>query len=120
MILVSIVLLSFKNYSEKYTATWYDLHGRPTASGEIMDRNKATAACNSLPLDTKILVTNIENNRKVVVVITDRMGIKTDNRIDLSFKAFGKIADREIGKIKVKIKILKLGKHDKHRIQRKI
>ena len=106
MILVSIVLLSFKNYSENYTATWYDLHGRTTASGEIMDRNKPTAACNSLPLGTKVLVTNIENNKQVVVTITDRMGIKKSNRIDLSYRAFGIIAKRKIGRIKVLINIL--------------
>jgi len=107
IILVSIMLLSFNNNSEKYTATWYDMHGRISASGIRMDRNKATAACNYFKLGTKLLVTNIENNKKVVVTITDRMELKENNRIDLSFKAFGKISKRTIGRIRVKIKKIK-------------
>ena len=107
MILVSIVLSSFKNYNKKCTATWYDMHGRTSASGIKMDRNKSTAAYNFLPLGTKIVVTNIENNKRVIVTITDRMGLKKTNRIDLSFKAFGQISNHTLGRIKVKIRKIK-------------
>jgi rare lipoprotein A len=106
IILLSLVLLSFKSYNNKCTATWYDMHGKFSASGVKMNRNKPTAAYNSLPLGTKILVTNIANNKEVIVTITDRMGRRAGNRIDLSLKAFDKISSRTKGRINVKIRTI--------------
>ena len=40
-------------------------HGRKTANGEIYSRDKYTAACNVLPLNTWVKVTNLRNNRSV-------------------------------------------------------
>src|SRR4051794_40979336 len=51
------------------TASYYadKFNGRETANGEIYDGNKMTAACNVLPLGTWIRVTNLNNNRSVIV-----------------------------------------------------
>ena len=99
---LSLFLLSFvgdKNI--ECVATWYDMHGSLTASGARMHRDSLTAAYNSVPLNTILKVTNPANDKSCVVKVTDRMGNKTSNRIDLSHKAFGVIANHKQGRIKV-------------------
>ena len=106
IVLGFIVLTSFTKTKTNVTsciATWYDMHGRISASGVRMHRDSATCAYNALPMGTKLLITNTENNKQCVAVITDRMGNKTPNRIDLSYKAFGNIAKHKQGVVKVKI-----------------
>ncbi len=80
-------------------------HGKKTASGEIFDRNLMTAAMNNIKLGTVVKVTNLANNKSVVVKINDRMG-SVKNKIDLSYGAFKKIADIKTGRILVDIEIL--------------
>lgn len=77
--------------------------GRTTASGEVFSNTQLTAAYNHVPLGTIITVTNISNNKSVIVKVNDRCGI--DSRIDLSQIAFTSIANKEKGIIKVKIKL---------------
>ncbi len=90
----------------KHIATWYDMSGRISASGVRMSRDSATAAYNAAPFGTKLLVTNLKNNKTCIVTVTDRMELKTPNHIDLSYKAFGLIEKHRTGKISVKIKRL--------------
>ena len=77
-------------------AVWYgkDWHGKPTASGEKFDRHALTAAHRTLPLGTKVRVTNTRNGKSVVVRINDRGPYGKDRRriIDLS-EAAAKILD---------------------------
>src|SRR6476620_11323814 len=47
--------------------------GRITASGELYDQDKMTAAHNRLPLGTMIRVTNLRNKRSIVVKVNDRL-----------------------------------------------
>lgn len=75
--------------------------GRTTANGEIFSNDKLTAAYNNVPLGTILKVTNIKNNKFVIIRVNDRCGV--DSRIDLSQKAFSSIADLKSGIIKVKI-----------------
>jgi rare lipoprotein A len=68
-------------------AAWYNLVGRQTANGEILDTITATAAHRSLPLASYAKVTDLDNGRSVVVKINDR-GPYTPGRIlDLSPRA---------------------------------
>src|SRR2546429_9639024 len=55
-------------------ASWYGpgFHGNRTANGEIYDQYELTAAHPSLPLGTRVMVTNLENGRAVQVRINDR------------------------------------------------
>src|SRR2546428_9573662 len=55
-------------------ASWYGpgFHGNRTANGEIYDQYELTAAHPSLPLGTRVMVTNVENGRAVQVRINDR------------------------------------------------
>ena len=68
-------------------ATWYDLVGKQTASGEILDTVTATAANRSLPLNSFAKVTDLDNGRSVIVKINDRGPYTRDRIIDLSPRA---------------------------------
>lgn len=70
-------------------ASWYGpgFHGSPTSSGETYDMFQMTAAHQTLPLGTRVLVTNLENSRSVEVVINDRGPFVKDRVIDLSYSA---------------------------------
>ena len=90
-----------------HIATWYDLTGRKTASGQRMHRDSLTAAYNAARFGTRIEVTNPASGKRCTVVVNDRMGNKTPNRIDLSKTAFGRIAPHGAGRISVSLRILK-------------
>ena len=68
-------------------AAWYDLVGRRTASGEILDTATATAAHRSLPLASFARVTDLDNGRSVIVKINDRGPYTRGRIIDLSPRA---------------------------------
>lgn len=89
------------------TATWYNLHGNTTASGEMFHQDSLTAAYNFCELGTYLRVTNVSNNECVIVKVNDRMGYKGRNHIDLSKCAFDSIGNIGSGRIKVKIEIFK-------------
>lgn len=70
-------------------ASWYGpgFHGKPTTSGEVYDQNDMTAAHPSLPLGTRVAVTNLENGRSVEVRINDRGPFARSRVIDVSYAA---------------------------------
>ena len=96
-----------ENESTTHIATWYNLHGNKTASGERFHKDSLTAAYNFVKLGTYLKVTNISNEESVIVKVTDRMGNKSPNRIDLSISAFDSIANLSSGKAKVIIEVIK-------------
>lgn len=75
-----------EGWTQSGTACWYgaEFHGRRTASGEIFDQNKLTAAHPSLPFGTIVRVTNKANDQSVLVRINDRGPWKRGRIIDLS------------------------------------
>ena len=86
-------------------ASWYgsEFHGRPTASGEIYNMNDMTAAHNSLPLGSRVMVTNLENGKSIEVTINDRGPFVPGRIIDLSY-ASAKVLDLDgkgIGTVKI-------------------
>jgi rare lipoprotein A len=89
-------------------ASYYanSLHGRATASGEIYDKNKLTAAHKTLPFQTKVEVENLKNGKKVIVRINDRMPSNSKRSIDLSEAAAKKIDMIQAGVVSVKMKII--------------
>ncbi len=76
-------------YDKVGLASWYGdfFHGRRTANGEIYDMNALSAAHPTLPMPTYATVTNLANNRTVVVRINDRGPYHDGRIIDLSHKA---------------------------------
>ena len=83
------------------------LIGRPLTSGEKYDRNALTAAHRTLPLGTMVRVTNLKNNKSVVVRINDRgpHGVKSDI-IDLSGRAAEELDLIKGGRGKVKLEVV--------------
>ena len=67
-------------------ASWYgkEFDGRPTASGEIYDSSKLTAAHPNLPFGTMLVVTNRHNDKKVTVRVNDRGPFVAARVIDVS------------------------------------
>ena len=99
--------VSYKYY-QKGEASWYGpgFNGKKTASGEIFDMNKLTAAHRKLAFGTKVRVTNLNNNKSVIVRINDRGPFKKSRVIDLSKKAAEKIGLVQSGIAPVKIEIV--------------
>ncbi len=90
-------------------ASWYgkDFHGKPTASGEIYNMYDMTAAHKTLPLGTRVMVTNLENNRSIQVTINDRGPFVKNRIIDLSYAAAKAIGMVGPGTAEVMIEVLK-------------
>ena len=89
-------------------ASWYGpgFHGKKTASGEIFDQGKLTAAHKTLPLGTKAKVTNLENGNTVEVEINDRGPYVGQRVIDLSRAAANALGFVESGLTLVRIEPL--------------
>jgi len=85
------------SYQAQGKASYYASrhHGRRTASGERLNNNAFTAAHRELPFGTKVKVTNLANDRSVVVRITDRGPHTRGRLIDLS-----QAAARELGMLR--------------------
>ncbi|WP_255561812.1 septal ring lytic transglycosylase RlpA family protein [Pseudohoeflea coraliihabitans] len=86
-------------------ASWYALHSR-TASGEMMDPNKLTAAHRSLRFGTKVQVTNKNTGKSVVVRINDRGPFIRGRVIDVSKAAAGRLGMVRAGVASVCYKVL--------------
>ena len=76
-------------YRAEGLASWYgeDFHGRQTANGEIYDMNSMSAAHTTLPMPSHVRVTNLSNNRSVIVRVNDRGPYHSERIIDVSVKA---------------------------------
>jgi rare lipoprotein A len=76
------------NYRAEGLASWYgeDFHGRQTANGEIFDMNSVSAAHATLPIPSYLRVTNLSNNRSVIVRVNDRGPYHSDRIVDVSVK----------------------------------
>jgi len=95
-------------YTEEGNASWYGVpfHGRRASNGEIYDMYKLTAAHRTLPFETMVRVTNLDNGKSTVVRITDR-GPFVDNRIiDLSFAAAQEVDSVGPGVVPVRVEVL--------------
>ena len=88
-------------------ASWYNLDGRKTASGEVFRTHSLTCASNTHKIGTYLKVTNVANDKSVVCKVNDTGGFSKYGRtLDLSKGAFSKIAHLSQGKSYVTIKKL--------------
>lgn len=80
---------SAEGFSETGVASWYGgkFHGRKTSNGETYDMHAMTAAHKTLPMNTMLLIKNLDNGKTTVVRINDRGPFVQGRIIDLSFKA---------------------------------
>ena len=91
-------------------ATWYggSHHGGPTASGERFNKHAMTAAHRTLPMQTRVRVTNQRNGRSVILRINDRGPFGNKRRIiDVSEGAARKLGMIEAGVVPVKVEVIK-------------
>jgi len=75
-----------ENYSNRGLASWYGpgFHGRQTANGEVFDQYAISAAHTTMPLPSYARVTNLENNRSLIVRVNDRGPFHGNRIIDVS------------------------------------
>lgn len=106
-------------HKEVGEASWYGpgFQGKQTANGDTFDQKDLTAAHPSLPMGTKATVTNLENGKKVEVIINDRGPYAEDRVIDLSGAAANKLDMKKDGSVQVKI--VTKAKHKKRPVKRK-
>lgn len=91
-------------------ASWYgaECHGNLTASGEIYDMNGFTAAHRTIPLGSLVKVTNLSNNRSVIVRVNDRGPGIEDRIIDLSLSAAQQLGYVYAGLTPVEVEIVQM------------
>jgi len=100
------VLLTLEGISSYYADAF---HGKLTSNGETFNMNDVTAAHRTFPFGTKIKVTNLDNQRIVVVRVNDR-GPYVDGRIiDLSLGAAKVIGLIQSGTARVRLEVLQWG-----------
>ncbi len=106
----------YRLYKDNYSgvveyggATWYggNFEGSGTASGDLYDSTKLTAAHKTLPFGTIVKTTNLSNGLSVTVKINDRGPYRDGYIIDLSAAAFEKIANLSTGVLNVRVEVLK-------------
>lgn len=105
----SLHMLDYQlGYREEGLASWYgkDFHGRPTASGEIYNMFGLSAAHQSFPLGTLLLVSDIKTGRKVKVKVNDRGPFIGNRILDLSYGAAKRLGIVEVGVAKVQLEII--------------
>ncbi len=102
------------NYSKVGVASWYGkaFHGRQTANGEIYDMGELTAAHPTLPLPSYVRVTNLANDRSLVVRVNDRGPFKKGRIIDVSSAAADMLDFKHSGTAKVKVEYVGRAKLD--------
>jgi rare lipoprotein A len=91
--------------SRTVTASWYgnELSGHRTSSGEVFNPNALTAASRTLPMGSRVAVTNVSNGRTVVVRINDRGPYVKGRSIDLSHAAASQIGltSKGVGRVEI-------------------
>lgn len=118
VIALSVLVLAREPASTPHTMTWYArhltqtgiaswygprFHGRKTASGEVFDQNKMTAAHPSLRFGTIVVVTKAANRRAVKVRINDRGPFIRGRIIDLSRAAAAQLGMKKSGLARVTV-----------------
>lgn len=86
-------------YADKFT-------GRKTATGASYSHTGNTAACNVLPLGTWIRVTNLKNDKKIILQVNDRLHAKNNRLVDLTKSAASKLGYIKSGLARVKVEVL--------------
>ncbi|MEX2116185.1 MAG: septal ring lytic transglycosylase RlpA family protein [Bacteroidota bacterium] len=99
-------LLTLEGVASYYA---HDFHGKLTSNGETFDMNSLTAAHRTFPFGTRILVTNLTNNKTVTVRVNDRGPFVDGRIIDLSLGAAKEVSLIQTGTAKVRLEVLRWG-----------
>ncbi|MBM3772111.1 MAG: septal ring lytic transglycosylase RlpA family protein [Acidimicrobiia bacterium] len=122
LVLASVATASPQTVGEMETglAAVYSnrLHGRTTASSEVYDRAKLTAAHKTLPFGTEVKVTSTRNGRSVVLRINDRGPVQPNRILDISPAAAGQLGMHPRSMRQVTLEIVKVGDGKTYRRRR--
>ena len=102
------VLPTEEGYRERGVASWYGekFHGHKTSNGEVFDMYQVSAAHKSLPIPSFLQVTNLDNNRSIVVRVNDRGPFHGDRIVDLSYAAALKLGYADRGTARVELEAI--------------
>ncbi len=102
------ILNNPEGYKKKGVASWYGrkFHGERTSNGEIYDMYAMTAAHTTLPIPSYVRVTNLDNDRSVIVRINDRGPFHDNRLIDLSYSAAKKLGYVNHGTARVMVEYI--------------
>ena len=100
------ILLTLEGVASYYGQ---DFHGKQTSNGDVFDMNARTAAHRTFPFGTKVRVTNLENNKIVIVRVNDRGPFKEGRIMDLSMGAAKEIDLIRSGTAHVRLEVLEWG-----------
>lgn len=105
---------SSHGFEEKGIASWYGkgFHGKKTSNGETYNMRAMTAAHKTLPMNTYVKVTRLDNGRSAIVRINDRGPFVSGRVIDLSYSAAKEIGMDTEGTAKVRVVALGSKKGD--------
>ncbi len=110
------------NYRAEGIASWYgeDFHGRQTANGEVYDMQSISAAHPTLPIPSYARVTNLKNQRSIIVRINDRGPYHSDRLIDVSARTAQLLGFYDNGTTQVRVEYVgqaSLGGSDDTRLE---
>lgn len=96
------------DYDEVGVASWYgsDFHNKKTANGGKFDKNVLSAAHKTLPLPSMVKVTNLDNNKTLIVMVNDRGPFSNDRILDVSERAAEILGFKNKGTAKVRVQYL--------------
>ena len=105
-------LTTGKGFSDRGHASWYGqkFHGHLTANGEVYDMYEMSAAHKTLPLPSFVRVTNLKNDKQVVVRVNDRGPFHSGRVIDLSYAAALKLDVLKTGTTDVQLDVIHVDK----------
>src|SRR6185312_16434508 len=94
-----------RTFKQRGIGSWYGkkFHGQKTASGELYDMYKMTAAHPTLPIPSYARVTNVKNGKQVIVRINDRGPFHANRIIDLSYAAAYKLGYIQAGSTELEV-----------------
>ena len=105
--------IDYKKYKKTYygVSSWYgpNFHGKLTANGEVFDMYGVTAAHKELPFNTVVRVTNLDNDKTLILRINDRGPYVGDRILDCSYGAAKKLDFLNQGTANVEIRVIEWG-----------
>ncbi len=95
-------------FTQNGIASWYGkkFHGRKTSNGETYNMYEMTAAHKTLPMNTHLLVENLENGHKIIVRINDRGPFVKNRIIDMTYSGANKLGMLRKGTARVRVTAL--------------
>lgn len=110
------VFTGISEFTETGKASWYGkkFHGHLTSNGERYNMYAMSAAHKNLPLPSYVRVTNLKNNKEIIVRVNDRGPFHEGRIIDLSYAAANKLDMLKAGTADVKITLLHFDKDEYH------